>query len=96
MTTEKNPRTGNEVKEGDLRVWYVVNPPANATHIYVADPHEAIRVIDSEANRQLKDDRIFMNAFGLETFEDGEWCEWYSEDGDDIDGYREMLEEQER
>ena len=27
----------------------------------------------------------YSNAGGLEVFEDGEWCEWYDEDGNGID-----------
>lgn len=26
----------------------------------------------------------YANVGGLEVFEDGEWCEWYDDDGDDI------------
>lgn len=31
----------------------------------------------------------YSNAGGLETFEDGDWTEWYNEDGDD---FREVMD----
>lgn len=38
----------------------------------------------------------YCNAQGLEVWDEqeGEWCEWYSEDGMDIKEYRDELEKQ--
>jgi hypothetical protein len=68
----------------DYRVWYVINPPAKPTYIYVKDPQTALALIKNEIARQLKDNTIFANAFGLEVFEDGAWSEWYDDNGFDI------------
>ena len=35
----------------------------------------------------------YSNMGGLSVFEDGEWCEWESEDGDDIHQYITDMEE---
>ena len=71
-------------KEGDLRVWNIVNPPNNPLLYSVSSPKEGKQLIDNLADEQLKDDSITSNAFGLKVFEDGEWCEWYNHYGDDI------------
>lgn len=72
-----------------LRVWNVINPPRTPNYHDVNSPNEAVAKINELAAEQLKDDAIFANAFGLEVFEDGEWSEWYSEDGEDIREYEE-------
>lgn len=69
-----------------LRVWCIINPPAYPHRHDVGSVVEAAEWIETEANKQLQNDEIWGNAFGLEVLEDdGEWCEWYSEDGDCID-----------
>lgn len=75
-----------------MRVWNSVNPPsskANPMRYYpVKDIEEAMKVIDKEAEKQLKDKSIVANVFGLERVElvDGkpQWCEFYDDDGRDI------------
>lgn len=37
----------------------------------------------------IQKDLIGMNAQGLEVFEGGEWCEWYDDQGRDIEGWSE-------
>ena len=66
------------------RVWNVINPPNDAELIPVKSPVEGLKLIDKLTEQQLNDASIWGNAFGLEEFTDGEWSEWYSEDGDDI------------
>lgn len=90
-----NPRTGEAVKEGDLRVYFMINMNRHMCHNYVESPEEAIRVINYEANRQLEAEHIHDNVFGLEVFEDGDWSEWYSEIGDDIMTTMDEMEEEE-
>lgn len=51
----------------------------------VNSPAKAKKLIDKLALEQLKDESIMFNAFGLEVYEDGEWSEWYDENGDGID-----------
>lgn len=70
-----------------LRVWNIINPPAAPIRFPVDSPEEGARLIEKLANQQLQHDHIFANAFGLEVFEDGDWCEWYSDEGQDIDEF---------
>ncbi len=72
-----------------LRVWNIINMPAEPTHKEVATVREAYDYINAEANRQLRYDWIETNAFGLEVFNeaDQEWEEWQDEDGADLDEY---------
>lgn len=78
-------------KEGALRVWNIVNPPNDPEYYSVNNPEEAIVMINKLADAQLKNEFIECNAFGLEVFENGEWSEWYSEDGEDIIEYEETI-----
>lgn len=68
-----------------LRVWMVINPPNDPEYFYVTNPQEAMKVIE----RKTKDNMIspvYEDAFGLEeqTEPNGEWYEWYDENGEDI------------
>ncbi len=65
------------------RVWCVNN--AGKQEFMVNSPAKAKKLIDKLALEQLKDESIMFNAFGLEVYEDGEWSEWYDENGDGID-----------
>jgi hypothetical protein len=85
-------------KETNLRVWHIPQVPMKPFYWYVDTPEEAIKIIDLLG---LYDDFQFVNNIkpdysnvsGLEVLEDGEWCEWYSDDGDDIREYADLLEE---
>ena len=72
-------------QEGTLRVWYIINPPAEPTYYYVASPTQGAAAIDRMADAQLKQPWIEANAFGLEVFEDGEWVDWWDEEGNDVE-----------
>lgn len=73
------------MKEGNLRVYNIINPPSEAKFYPVNDIQHAKELIDSMAQSQLLDDVIFANAFGLEVFKDGEWIEWNDDEGRDLD-----------
>lgn len=71
--------------EGQLRVWNVINPPRPARHFDVKNVKEAIKVINREAQIQLKDKDVESNAFGLQVYEEKYGgCEYYDEDDRDI------------
>lgn len=74
-------------KEGDLRVYNIKNPPNDPVCYPVRDSGHAKRLIEALADSQLLDQTIESNVFGLEVFEDGEWCDWLSEDGEDISAW---------
>lgn len=88
-TEEKENEMPND---GDLRVWWVPQVPGKAFYVYVpVDGLErAALVCDTLARydrfqfeSHVKPD--YCNAGGLEVYEDGEWSDWYNEDGLDFD-----------
>ena len=91
----------SEPKEGSLRVYHFPQlQMEKAFHVEASSVDEAIKVLDVLAlydifqlENNIKPD--YCNAQGLEVFEDGEWSEWYSEDGDDIGDHCRYLEEEE-
>ncbi len=77
-------------EEGDLRVWWVRNPPSPADYHIVNSPQEAVEIINRLAEIDLKQPSVAINMCGLEVFEDDEWNEWYDEEGDNINGIKYM------
>ena len=73
-----------DAKEGDLRIWWIRNPPSPPDFILIDSPDEAVPLLDRLGEFDIKNG-IQVNAGGLEVFEDGEWTEWYDEEGNDID-----------
>lgn len=76
--------------EGNLRVWHIPQVPGKPFYVLVASPEEAIKVLDILASYDMFQYENFIkpgycNASGLTVFEDGEWTEWYNDDGEDID-----------
>lgn len=76
-------------KEGDLRVWHIPQIPMKAFRVPVPTISAALLTLRALADydRFQLDNNIkpdYCNAQGLEVFEDGEWCEWHDENGDDI------------
>ena len=75
---------------GDLRLWWIPQVPGKPFYHNVKNPEEARLILDTlgdydwflEAHGHRVD---YSNAGGLEVFEDGEWVEWYDDDGNDID-----------
>ncbi len=79
-----------EPTEGALRVWHIPQIPGKPFRVAVADIKQAKLVIDTLAQYDLFQYRNcikpdYANASGLEVFEDGEWCEWCDDDGNNID-----------
>jgi len=75
-------------QEGSLRVWHIPQIPGKPFYVAVTSPEEAIKILNVLADYDLfqfknniKPD--YCNASGLVVFEDGEWLEWYTEDGDE-------------
>lgn len=71
----------NTLKNGDLRVWNIINPPRESEFYPVKNLEHAVKLIDTLADSQLLVEEIECNVFGLEEYCDGEWLEWESEDG---------------
>ena len=85
--------------EGDLKVWWVPQLPMKAFEVSVPDLRSAALLLDTLADydrfqfeNNIKPD--YCNAGGLMVSEDGDWFEWYSEDGysfDEVRGDPELL-----
>lgn len=83
--------------EGTLFVWHIPQIPMKPFHVPVDSPEEAIKILNVLAfydmfqyENNIKPD--YSNAQGLNVFEDGEWTEWCSPNGEEIDDYAEYLE----
>ena len=74
----------------NLRVWWSNN--FGQRHFKVDSVEQAKKLINELGNIELKDNSISWNASGLEELENGEWVEYYNEDGLDIKDI--MLEEE--
>ncbi len=75
---------------GDLRVWHIQNPPSAPAWYNVKGPQQGANLINELARRDLLPaSGIESNAIGLCVYEDGDWVDWYDEDGDDLDTWAE-------
>lgn len=87
-----------EPKVGDLRVWWIPQIPGKPFHVHVESVEEAVLILNTLAaydafqlENNIKPD--YCNVGGLEVYDscggnDGNspgWCEWYNDEGDDID-----------
>jgi hypothetical protein len=72
-------------KKKQFRVWWIRNPPSQAKHYPVKDIDEAINKLKELTQFDLKSERVSSNAGGLEVLEDGDWSEYYDDNGNDID-----------
>lgn len=94
--TDEMMETANRSK---LYVWHIVNPPNEGTVYPVDTPEAAVKLIKELADKDLKNPRIWGNAFGLlqwegKSWEGDGWHEWYNEDETmNIDEYEQWLEE---
>lgn len=87
MRTAKNRVT--EPRNGALRVWHIPQVPGKQFYVEVLSVEAGIVILDILAkydqfqfDHRIKPD--YANAQGLQVFEEGEWAEWYDEDGNDI------------
>ena len=71
--------------KGDLRVYRIVNPPAEATEYHVDAVEDAVKLVNQLAQRDLTDPNVHANVLGLQEFDGAEWVEWYAEDGSSFD-----------
>lgn len=76
--------------DGALRVWWIPQVPGSAFHVSVETVEEAQKLMAVLADYDMfqyengiKPD--YSNTGGLEVYDEGEWLEWYSEDGDSVD-----------
>lgn len=77
-------------KDGDLRIWWIPQVPMKPYHYPVKSIEEAKHMLDMIAyydlfqlEHDIKPD--FSNVGGLQVYEEGEWVDWYDEDGNSID-----------
>jgi hypothetical protein len=79
---------------GKLRVWWIPQVPGKAIYIPVNSIEEANLVIELlgeydnfQFQNKIKPD--YSNVGGLQEWDDTEqeWCDWYSEGGEDLKEY---------
>lgn len=83
-----------QLKEGDLRVWNMVNMDSENSEIRrfpVPNVQTAAFLTDVLAKDQLTNDNVACNAFGLEVYEKGEWVEWEDEEGRELRDVQESV-----
>lgn len=73
-----------------LHVWWIPQIPMKPFCVDVRTPREGKLLLTTLADydifqfeNNIKPD--YSNAGGLNVLEDGEWCDWYDEDGRGID-----------
>lgn len=78
----------------ELKVWWIPQIPGKPFEVPVRNLREAALLLNALANydifqfhNHIKPD--YCNTGGLMVLEDGEWVDWYSEEGDDFDAYME-------
>lgn len=74
-------------KEGALEVWWIKNPPNSGKRYPAPSVKDAIVRLQILTDIDLSDASVYSNAGGLEVFRDGEWEEWYDDDGNDVRHY---------
>lgn len=77
----EQPNTLVVPQEGDLRVMYIKNPPADPVYFSVGSVEEAAKLITDLADQDLQDPSVVANVFELEVYQNGEWDIWISDDG---------------
>lgn len=70
---------------GSLRLYRIINPPAEPQLFPVKDLMHGLRLLLALADSDLLDPDVVSNVYGLEVYgDDGEWCDWENENGEDI------------
>lgn len=76
------------IANAELRVWWIPQVPMQPFYVPVSSVAEGVKIMDVLAEydlfqlrRHVKPD--YCNVGGLQMLEDGEWVDWYTEDGDD-------------
>ena len=73
--------------------WSSSVPIENLETYEVANIDDAIKKYQELTNRDLADNSVTDNVGGCEIFENGEWCEFYDGDGNDIDAIIRQIED---
>lgn len=83
------------------RVWHIINLDKEGIgkHSFsfpVDSPNEGAKLINALATVEiLFPDRVIgSNVFGLEYFENGEWCEWSNDDYESIDELVDQIQDE--
>lgn len=82
--------TDGSPKAGDLRVWWIPQVPGQPFTVNVSTIAEAQKLLTVLADYDLFQYRHrikpdYANTGGLMVFEDGEWTDWYDDEGRCID-----------
>lgn len=79
-----------QAENGDLRVYHIQNPPASPIWHDVETPRAGFDLMNELARRDMRPEaHVESNVIGLNVYEDGDWVDWYDDEGDDIDQHAE-------
>ena len=81
-----NSREQGDWENGNLRVWHIQNPPREAQWYDVKSPADGLSVMNKLAKKDILLG-VEVNVIGLSVYEDGDWVDWYDDEGDDIDAW---------
>ncbi len=78
-------------------MWWIPQIPGKPFYVAVADIMQARIILNTLAQYDLFQFRNhikpdYANAGGLEVIEDGEWTDWFDEDGNNIDETEKLAE----
>ena len=81
------------MKKSNLRVWHIPQVPMTSFKVPVKNAKEAVKILEVLADydefqfkHKVKPD--YSNVQGLEEFDGKEWCEYYDDEGRDIQEIR--------
>ncbi len=87
--------------EPKYKVWHIINLDKEGIgkHSFsfpVDSPNEGARVINALATVEIKfpDSVVGSNVFGLEHFDNGEWCEWSNDEFESVDELINIIKEE--
>jgi len=79
----------DKLREGQIRVWWIRQVPNIPLYFPVDTIDDAIKRLKMLEHSDLANPLIETNAGGLEIVEDGEWTEFYNDEGEDINSIME-------
>jgi hypothetical protein len=80
-------------RKGRYRVWVVRNPPSPKQTYPVRSPWHGAVLIAALAESDLLDPLVTTNVFGLQQFVEGDWEDWYNDEGyDEQQAYEAQIE----
>ena len=88
-------------KHGDLRVWHITQLPGKPFIVSVSSVEEASKILETiwkydsfQWEENIKPDYSSVSGLELYDAELDEWCEWYSDNDEDIVEYMDGIDDE--